>query len=95
MRVCWSHQDLTSKLIIGRGQVARVVLQVLAPPVLDPYSGSLGGRPWRPRPRPGEGVGASCWWWRCVCVGLRRHAETRGEGDEPCPALLTAGMVWS
>ena len=77
-------RGLTGKLIVRRGEVARIVVQVLAPPVLNSYLGSLGGRPGRPRPRPGERVGAcGCCWWRRVRVGLRRHVKTRVRGTEP------------
>lgn len=81
---CWHHPGLTSKLIIRRRQVLRVILEVLAPPVLHSYFGSLGGRPGWPWPRPGEQVGApccSCWWRVRLC--LRCHIETRSRVESP------------
>lgn len=80
----WDHLGLTCKLIIRRRQVVRVILKVLAPPVLHSYFGSLGGRPGWPWPRPGEEVGAPwcCCWWR-VRLCLRCHVQTRVGVESP------------
>lgn len=76
-----------------------MVLQVLAPPVLNSYLCSLGGRPGRPRPRPGEQVGAcGCCWWRRVRVGVSpgRHVKTGLRGSAPVGSwvdLIVGGQV--